>query len=343
VTTVLGFVEAAGHSIEGHPENAGRIAAITRLFQSKSVLDDAYVLESESASSEKLLRVHDAKLVQQVESTSRMGGGWLDPDTYCTGTSYDGAKLAVGTVCRAADLIMQSEAVNGFAIVRPPGHHAERRRVGGFCLFNNVAIAARQIQSRDQTRKVAILDYDVHHGNGTQAIFYEDSTVLYVSLHMFADYFYPGTGAVQEVGRGEGRGTTVNVPFDARAGDDAYLLFFRELIDPVISNFDPDVILVSAGFDAHWQDPLAAAAVSLKGYAQLSQMIIEMAERNCGGRVLFVLEGGYHFQALSHGALNVLYALTGKDLISDPLGSSPYSSLDVTKLLVQLKRLHLPS
>jgi acetoin utilization deacetylase AcuC-like enzyme len=238
---------------------------------------------------------------------------------------------------------MEGGASNGFALVRPPGHHAERDQVGGFCLFNNVAVAARQMQARHGASKVVILDFDVHHGNGTQAIFYEDPSVLYISLHMFAPFFYPGTGSANEIGRHEGLGTNLNVPFGARAGDDAYRMAFDDLIEPVIVNFAPDAILVSAGFDAHWQDPLAAAAMSLTGYAGITRTIIELADRCCQGRLLFVLEGGYHFQALSHGVLNVVNALTGKDSISDPLGSSPYSSPDVTKILAQLKRQHLPS
>jgi acetoin utilization deacetylase AcuC-like enzyme len=343
VTTVLGNVPATEHSLEGHPENAGRMTAIMRLLESTAILDDVVMLDAVPASREQLLRVHSTELVASVERASRIGGGRLDPDTYCTTSSYHEARLAAGTTCLAADMIMRGQAENGFALVRPPGHHAERGRVGGFCLFNNVAVAARQVQEQHSAQRIAILDYDVHHGNGTQAIFYEDPTVFYISLHMFAPFFYPGTGSAQEIGRGEGRGTTLNVPFGARAGDEAYSLALEDLIEPVIANFNPDMILVSAGFDAHWQDPLAAAAMSLVGYAQMSRKIVDMAEQYCSGRVLFVLEGGYHFQALSHGVLNVLYALTGDDKVSDPLGPSPYSSPDVTNLLAQLKRLHLPS
>jgi acetoin utilization deacetylase AcuC-like enzyme len=319
------------------------MTAIMRLLESTAILDDVVMLDAVPASREQLLRVHSTELVASVERASRIGGGRLDPDTYCTTSSYHEARLAAGTTCLAADMIMRGQAENGFALVRPPGHHAERGRVGGFCLFNNVAVAARQVQEQHSAQRIAILDYDVHHGNGTQAIFYEDPTVFYISLHMFAPFFYPGTGSAQEIGRGEGRGTTLNVPFGARAGDEAYSLALEDLIEPVIANFNPDMILVSAGFDAHWQDPLAAAAMSLVGYAQMSRKIVDMAEQYCSGRVLFVLEGGYHFQALSHGVLNVLYALTGDDKVSDPLGPSPYSSPDVTNLLAQLKRLHLPS
>lgn len=343
MTTVLGYVPAEGHSLEGHPENAGRMSAIMHLLAGDPVLDDLFLLDAKAASSEQLLRVHSRELLSIVERVCAAGGGRLDPDTYCTVASFEHASLAAGTACLAGDLIMRGEAQNGFALVRPPGHHAEWGRVGGFCLFNNVAVAARQIQERHGAKRVLILDYDVHHGNGTQAIFYEDPTVLYISLHLYASFFYPGTGSAEEIGRNEGRGATLNVPFGPRAGDAAYTLAFDQLIEPAIINFAPEMILVSAGFDAHWQDPLAAAAMSLTGYAAISRKIMTIAERVCAGRVLFVLEGGYHFQALSHGVLNVVYALTGKDSISDPLGNSPYDSPNVTKLLDKLKRLHLPS
>lgn len=343
MTTVLAYVPAKEHSLEGHPENAGRMTAIMRLLERENALEELELLLAEPATMDQLLQVHSASLIEKLEFASRMGGGNLDPDTYCTSASFDQARLAAGAVCRATDVIMRGEADNGIALIRPPGHHAEKGRVGGFCLLNNVAVAARQAQAEHGAKRVLILDYDVHHGNGTQAIFYEDATVLYVSLHMFGPFFYPGTGSAEEIGQGQGRGTTLNVPFPSRAGDEAYDLVFRELIAPVVANFEPEIIIVSAGFDAHWQDPLAAAAMSLNGYDQMSRTIVEMAQAHCQGRVLFVLEGGYHLQALAHGVFNVVSALTGEEGLSDPLGPSPYTSPDITYLLGRLQRLHLPS
>lgn len=343
MSTVLVYAPAKEHSLEGHPENIGRMTAIMRLLEREQALDRLTLLPPEPATLEQLLRVHSPQLIESVESASRMGGGHLDPDTYCTFASFEQARLAAGAVCQATDMIMRGDADDGIALVRPPGHHAERGRVGGFCLFNNVAVAARQAQAEHGVTRVLILDYDVHHGNGTQAIFYEDPTVLYVSLHMFGMFFYPGTGSAEEIGQGPGHGATLNVPFPARAGDEAYGLVFDELIRPVVAIFEPEMILVSAGFDAHWQDPLAAAALSLKGYDQMSRSLIEMAQAYCQGRVLFVLEGGYHFQALAHGVLNVVNAFTGKERFRDPLGPSPYTSPDITNLLGRLQRLHLPS
>jgi acetoin utilization deacetylase AcuC-like enzyme len=238
-------------------------------------------------------------------------------------------------------MIVGGKASNGLALVRPPGHHAEHDRVGGFCLFNNIAVAARQAQAVHGLKRVLIVDYDVHHGNGTQDIFYGDDSVLFASMHIYYPFFYPGTGAAREVGRGAGRGTTVNVPFPPLVGDEGYGRAFAEVIAPCARRFQPQLILVSAGFDAHWRDPLARAGLSLTGYARLTQALLELAEELCAGRILFVLEGGYLLEALHYGILNVLYALLGRDQIVDPLGSMARPEQNVTHLLGALKELHL--
>jgi acetoin utilization deacetylase AcuC-like enzyme len=210
--------------------------------------------------------------------------------------------------------------------------------VSGFCLFNNVAAAARQAQAVHGAKRILILDFDVHHGNGTQDIFYEDDSVLFMSLHLFVPYaFYPGTGAMYESGTDEGLGYTVNVPLPPRVGDVGYSRIFTEVIGPKATQFKPDFILVSAGFDAHWQDPLAMGGLSLAGYAQIGRALTEMANELCSGRILFVLEGGYQLNALAYGVLNTVYALIGRDDVQDPLGPMPQPEQDVTELLHQLK------
>jgi acetoin utilization deacetylase AcuC-like enzyme len=232
---------------------------------------------------------------------------------------------------------MNGRATNGFALVRPPGHHAEIDHVGGFCLFNNIAVAARHAQVNFGVQRVFILDIDVHHGNGTQDIFFEDNSVMFVSMHLFAPFFYPGIGGIHEIGTRNGRGYTANVPFPPGVGDMGYLRVLQEYISPLAKNFRPEIFLVSIGFDAHWQDPLAMAALSLTGYAILVQSLIKLTNSICNGRLLFVLEGGYQQDVLTLGIANTFSALLGQDVIWDPIGPSPKPEQDVGELLLYLK------
>jgi acetoin utilization deacetylase AcuC-like enzyme len=205
-----------------------------------------------------------------------------------------------------------------------------------------VAVAARYAQEVYGVQRVLIVDFDVHHGNGTQDIFFQDESVLFVSTHLFLPrMFYPGTGGVSEIGIGAGRGFTVNVPLMPYVGDEGYGRLFQEIIWPKAKAFAPELILVSAGFDAHWQDPLAMAGLSLRGYGHITQTLVEMANILCHGRILFVLEGGYQVTALSYGILNTFYALLGQDNLQDPLGSMPQPEPDVADLLAKLKEHHL--
>ncbi|MCI0398023.1 MAG: histone deacetylase [Chloroflexi bacterium] len=343
MSTLLVSVPATEHTQYGHPENAGRIVAIWQTLEEAGVLPDLVAVEARPATVEQLTRVHTPGLVELVWWAAGQGGGRLDADTYTTPASFELASLAAGGACVAVDEIMRGAARNGVALVRPPGHHAERDRVGGFCLFNNVAVAARQAQIAHGVKRVLIIDFDVHHGNGTQDIFYADPNVLFVSLHLYHRFFYPGTGSANEIGHGPGRGTTLNVPFQPGAGDNGYALAFEGLIYSKAKEFQPEFILVSAGFDAHWADPLASANLSLSGYAHIARFILEMAAELCQSRVLFVLEGGYHPDALAYGVLNVIYALLGRSEIVDPLGPAPNPERDVTPLLETLRQLHLLS
>jgi acetoin utilization deacetylase AcuC-like enzyme len=306
----------------------------------RGVLGDVQQVTGQPASEEQLLRAHSKRLVQQVRTAS-MWGQSLDADTYTTTESYDLARIAAGCCCQGVDMILSGAASNGMALVRPPGHHAERDRVGGFCLFNNVAIAARQAQVVHGVQKVAIVDFDVHHGNGTQDIFYEDENVLFVSLHLYHPFFYPGTGSLREMGRGAGEGATVNVPFPPGTGDRGYRQAFEQIVLPKLRQFRPGLVLVSAGFDAHWLDPLASAGLSLTGYAEMVRMLVESAGELAEGRIFFVLEGGYRLEVLRNGILNTLYALLGRDQIVDPFGANRSEEADVTNVLRDLKALHL--
>ncbi len=342
MSTLYVYVPAVAHTKAGHPENHHRLADLLAVLHPFNVLGELTVIISKPASMAQLLRVHTKGLVEQVRQVSRRGGGLLDRgDTYATESSYELARLAVGACCTAVDHIMSGAFRNGLALVRPPGHHAGRDRVSGFCLFNNIAAAARHAQKAHGVKRALIVDFDVHHGNGTQDIFYDDDSVLFASLHMFAPYFYPGIGGSHEMGAGRGRGYTVNVPFPPFVGDAGYLHALDALLKPKVDEFQPELILASVGFDAHWQDPLAQAGLSLTGYAQVARRLIEMADRWCDGRILFVLEGGYKQDILTLGILNLIYALTGQDEINDALGPMPYAEQDVTEIIRQLRQRHL--
>lgn len=343
MTTIMMYAPALAHTKLHHPENSARIAHLLPALEKFGLLEDLKALRSVPASSEQLRRIHTEGLVDFVKGVSGRGGGLLDQgDTYATAQSYDLARLAVGGTCAAVDEIITGRARNGFALVRPPGHHAETDHISGFCLFNNVAAAARHAQIVHGFERILILDYDVHHGNGTQEIFFEDDTVLFVSLHLFAPYFYPGIGAFHETGTRKGRGYTLNVPFPPGVGDAGYLRALNDFVYPVVGRFRPEIILISAGFDAHWQDPLAMAGLSLTGYAIMTQTLIKMAEEVCDGRILFVLEGGYQHDVLSYGIANVFSALLGYDKIYDPFGPMPNGERNVDDLIDQLKSRDLP-
>ncbi|MCA9897095.1 MAG: histone deacetylase [Anaerolineales bacterium] len=343
MTTAVVYVPALDHTKSGHPENQGRIKQILPFLEQTGVLADVCLLEPEAATIPQLRRVHAPTLIERIREVTVTGGGLLDHgDTYATPQSFDLARLAAGATMTAVDAILTGQAKNGFALVRPPGHHAEYGRISGFCLFNNVAAAARQAQAVHGVKRILILDFDVHHGNGTQDIFYDDDSVMFISAHLFLPrMFYPGTGSFEELGNGFGHGYTVNVPLMPNVGDDGYGRILTELVYPLARQFKPELILVSAGYDAHWQDPLAMAGLSLRGYAHISRLLVELANELANGRILFVLEGGYQVQALSYGILNSFYALTGQDHIHDPIGPMPQAEQDISHLLHQLKRHHL--
>lgn len=343
MTTILVHAPAMAHTKLHHPENSSRIANIIPDLEKFGLLGDLEILHPKPATEKQLQRVHNEGLIDFVKSVSQRGGGLLDRgDTYATADSYELARLAVGGSCMALDAIMEGRANNGFALVRPPGHHAERDHISGFCLFNNIAAAARQAQIEHNADRVLILDFDVHHGNGTQDIFYEDDSVLFISMHLFAPYFYPGIGSFHEIGTRKGSGYTINVPFPPGVGDRGYLRVLKEFIRPLIERFDPDIMLVSIGFDAHWRDPLAMAGLSLAGYASFSQSLINIAGKVCEGRILFVLEGGYQRDVLSYGIANVFEALLGRDSFYDPFGPMIEEERDVSNLLKDLKSRDLP-
>lgn len=328
------------HDQPGHPENARRLERILEALRAAGVLERLTPIEARPATEEELARVHTPTYIAMVRRVAERGGGHLDADTYMNARSYDAAVMAAGGLMALVEAVVEGKVRNGFALVRPPGHHALPDRGMGFCLFNNVAVAARHAQTLPGIRRVFIADIDVHHGNGTQAVFEADPDVFYFSTHEYPHY--PGTGHWSEVGVGAGKGTVLNVPLSAGVGDQGFARVYEELVWPVVRRFRPDLILVSAGYDSHWRDPLAMLQLSLEGYAHIARQLVGMAEELCAGRIVFTLEGGYYLDALAHGVLNTFYALMGEDRVSDPFGKPfPASEPDIGPLLERLKGLHL--
>jgi acetoin utilization deacetylase AcuC-like enzyme len=326
------------HNLPSHPENARRLERILSVLEAEGMLARLELLEPRPATIEELERVHAPALIRQIQRVAEAGGGYLDMDTYVSARSYDAALMAAGGLVRAVEAALAGEIDNGFALVRPPGHHATSTRAMGFCLFNNIAVAAQAALAGGKAERVLIADFDVHHGNGTQDSFADNPAIFYFSSHQYPHY--PGTGHWRETGHGPGKGTLLNVPLPPQVGDAGYAQVFAELVWPLAERFRPDLMLVSAGYDAHWNDPLAHMNLSLTGYAWLMQELVRMAEELCDGRVIFTLEGGYQLEVLAYGVLNSFYALLGEDTIADPLGPSPYPERPVDELVTRLKEVH---
>lgn len=326
------------HNQPGHPENALRLQRIVETLEAEGLLNRLKLLDPRPATQEELSYVHTPRHIERVRRMAETGGGHMDADTYVSPQSFQAARLAAGGLIGSVEAVLAGEAVNAFALVRPPGHHATANRAMGFCLFNNVAIAARAALGDEQVERIFLVDFDVHHGNGTQAIFEDVPQVFYVSTHQYP--YYPGTGAKAETGRGAGEGTVLNVPLPASVGDRGYGRIVDELIWPLARRFAPDLVLVSAGYDGHWDDPLARMSLSLTGYAALQRELVRIANELCGGRIVFTLEGGYHLDALAYGVLNAFYALLGVETDVDPLGQAPRPERSVDALLEELRRLH---
>jgi acetoin utilization deacetylase AcuC-like enzyme len=281
----------------GHPERSARLESALNHLERQSWFTDLRAL-SPSPSDDKWIRtVHTGDYVARADEACKAGHPYLDtPDVSISSASSAVARLAVGGAIALADDLLAGQIDNGFALIRPPGHHAESATALGFCLFNNVAILTRYLQLQYGLAKVLIVDWDVHHGNGTQHIFEDDPSVLYVSLHQYP--YYPGSGAYSETGIGSGSGATLNCPMTAGATDTDYEQAFTDRILPTIDAFAPDVVLISAGFDAHRSDPLAQVCLSTSMYEWMTLRLMETADQHAGGRILSLLEGGYDLDAL---------------------------------------------
>jgi acetoin utilization deacetylase AcuC-like enzyme len=290
-----------------HPESKERLIAICEYLQSKDYFSKILKVDPEKAKIQDIARVHDSSYIRQVESLNSRSG-YLDGDTPFSALSSEAAFYAAGSGITLANLIHSKKLSSGISLVRPPGHHAERENAMGFCIFNNVAITASYLESLGYER-IFILDWDVHHGNGTEHAFYSNGNVFFASLHQFP--FYPGTGREEDIGKGLGLGKNLNIPLPRGSGDKEYLNAFDSKIVPAIDDFNPDFILISAGFDSHKNDPLGGMEVNTKAFESFTRIILEKAREHCEGRILSFLEGGYDLRGLAESVEAHIAVLQG--------------------------------
>jgi acetoin utilization deacetylase AcuC-like enzyme len=341
-----------------HPERPLRLEMVMKVLEALNWLerDGLVQMAPRAASEDELAAVHDRAYIHEVKAVALMvaeemshGGRetrYFAPDTYICPKSYAVAIKAAGAPLTAIDAILKGEVNNAYCLVRPPGHHALPDAAMGFCLFNNVAVAARYAIDHYGFERVMIIDYDVHHGNGTQDIFYEDPRVLYFSIHQAP--FYPGTGHSDERGAGAGFGTTINVPLPATTGYETYEPVFRQVMAPAADRFQPQIILVSAGFDAHWKDAIPQTSthtnmyLSTAGFAKLNGIIIELAQYLCDRRLIMVQEGGYNAEAMAACVATCINLLLGDDAAVDSLGPPPDRAVRINTdvLIAELRRIH---
>ncbi len=333
--TVYTFVPSPNHLYPDHPERPGRLDIL------KPRLDSfpAKLIESKPATRAEMERVHNPELVAALEKVCREDvPGIIDyAPTYVTSSSFADALLAAGGVIACTRAVLRGEADNAFAIVRPPGHHAEPDRAMGFCLFNNVAIGAMDALASGMER-VLILDYDAHHGNGTQAAFLNEERGAFLSAHQFQPGFYPETGALREAPHAKKR--IVNVPLPAHAGDKVYEQVADRIFKPFVESFKPQMIFVSVGFDAHWNDPITSLGLSTNGYFMLAQKCIALADEFCNGKIVFVLEGGYDPVNVAEGAEATLHALTKSPRRNEAGDPSPHKEPDCESRIEEIRKWH---
>jgi acetoin utilization deacetylase AcuC-like enzyme len=324
MSTAYTFVASPFHAYSDHPEHPSRFDLLSGRLDSFG----AQKLEAKPARRDEVARVHHPDLITAVEKACEQGPAIIDyAPTFVTQSSFEDALLACGGTLSCMRAVLSGSARNAFALVRPPGHHAEPNRSMGFCIFNNIAVAACEALTNG-IQRVVIVDYDAHHGNGTQAAFVDDERVAYLSTHQWG--IYPGTGWYEEAPHAKKR--IVNVPLPAGSGDKTYERIANEIFVPFIQSFKPELILVSAGFDAHWNDPITTLGLTSAGFYMLSKKLVDLAEEHCGGKIVFVLEGGYDPTNLANGATAVFAALMNKDFI-DPGDASPRKETDASEII----------
>lgn len=292
-----------------HPESHYRLQTLYEMLDDADMASLRHV-SPRRATMDEIRYIHTENYVRHVSSLENRARASLDPDTPLSPKSFQAALFAVGGVLTGIDLLMQGELDNCFALIRPPGHHAEADQGQGFCIFNNVGVGAEYTMRRYGLERVLIVDWDLHHGNGTQHSFYQDDRVLYFSTHQYP--YYPGTGGLRETGKGKGEGFTVNVPMEIGYGDQEFYTVFKKILEPIARSFSPQLVLVSAGFDAYVIDPLGGMELTPAGYAALTQVVMDIAADCAGGKLLLALEGGYNLDGLRHCVKLVLQQLMGQ-------------------------------
>lgn len=337
-TAILTDSRYIAHTDPRHVERAERLMAINQALDASGLRERLLALTARPATDAELRAVHTPDHLETIQRYSDHGGGYIDADTYMTSDTWEAAVWAAGGVIRTVEAVVQGECPNAFALVRPPGHHATQDRSMGFCLINNIAVAARYAIQALGLERVAIVDYDVHHGNGTQDIFYRDPQVLFCSTH--ASPYYPGTGLVDEMGAGDGAGTTLNVPLPLGTGDKGYEHAFNQIIIPALRRWHPQLILVSAGYDAHWSDPIGPMVLSVTGSARLTRLLYDVAAEVCDGRLVLTLEGGYNLDALGASVVAAFQVLLGDRLEKDVLGTITAPEPDLSVPIARLLRGH---
>jgi acetoin utilization deacetylase AcuC-like enzyme len=331
------LIRSSRHQFPGHPEGPHRFRFIKDEL-SERLSEQIEWIEPDSVEPEVLESIHPASYVRFIREQAEKGPGIVDyGDTYVTKSSFQDAINAVAGTLSVLDLVVSGGIKRGFAIVRPPGHHASTQKAMGFCLFNNIAIAVRKAQAMGLQR-VAIVDFDVHHGNGTQDIFYSDPDVLYISTHQWG--IFPGTGAREQTGQGEGTGSVVNIPFPAGVGDSGFNKAFDFIVEPTLQRFKPEILIISAGYDAHIEDPLANLQVTSRGYFELTSKLVKYACELTQGRMLMVLEGGYNPAALAESIRNSCLALADLEMGEVEQDTEKLIEPDVDKLIEITQRIH---
>lgn len=296
----------------GHPESPDRLKVIYEILDTEEIKKKFIIPPFGPADNKSINYIHNQETIKAAERTSGKRSEMLDQDTKTSSDSYSAAKHAVGAVIKGIDMLYSGEADNCFALVRPPGHHAESDRSMGFCIFNNIAIGAKYAIKKKGVKKILIVDFDIHHGNGTQRSFYETNKVLFVSAHQYP--FYPGTGSLNEVGTDLGEGYTLNIPLSSGMGDLDYAAVIKELVMPVARQYAPELILVSGGLDILIQDPIGGMEVTAQGIGYMTRKLVHLAEELCDGKILITLEGGYDLGGQVEGAFAIMSELLGEPI-----------------------------